>query len=732
VVLAFQAPRLAGSEALRDTIARASTDMLGAPLRYEALRVGLLPPRLELRAPSLPAADPEAPPLLAADRVSLRIALWPLLAWTLLLDRVEIDGLEASLVRTRDGITWPEPPPDPATPEGAGDGESASDDGSIRLAVSRIDLRNARIELIDRAVSPAVAWRLESVDLEARGGVIARRLEIRGTATSGDGGQLRLEGTSTLDGELDLRLHLDAVALASTAAYAGEGVTVGATVSGEVSVKGPAAAPERTAARLVLDARDLRIAAAAFAGRASVDASWPGDPTRTRGTFSVDATSMRMAFGTGLVKPAGTHSELRGRISIDEGGEVDVVLDHVGLARMEAKGRVRIGESVSVSLDAPPFDPTGLQALLVAGAPADLSGRMSLRAAHATFEPLRISGEARLDGVRIGLPSGGAVEVSGSIVGRGRALELADMVLRIGGQPFGLAGRLDHLVGPRRFTVRLSSQGVVRSESVLSGVDPSLANTLSGPMILRGDLAGRLGDEEDATSILDSLTGSLSIDVGRNVGDGGEGGRVRGFSAFREVVRGLDQIGSLTRLDELVPGDGGSDLAAYTSDEFDELAVHFAVADGAMQTERVRIQYGGYALRLQGRILLGDRSLDMSGELELGEKVVAQLGGGAKSKGLTVPVAHVGGTLAEPDVTVSKAAVVSLTGQLLSLAPPVKLLTDQAEKAFPGAGRTIRRGIDELLGTGEDAGARRRGGSAGAPADAPATPPAGTGAEAGR
>src|SRR5207249_9143005 len=103
-------------EAARAKISASARAALGRELRYGEIGVGLLPPSLLVEEPEIAGESAGDPPLARAERVSLRVELWPLFRGQLEVASLAIDGLALHLVRAEQGLVLPgpsgsEPPP---------------------------------------------------------------------------------------------------------------------------------------------------------------------------------------------------------------------------------------------------------------------------------------------------------------------------------------------------------------------------------------------------------------------------------------------------------------------------------------------------------------------------------------------------------------------------------------------------------------------------------------------
>ncbi len=92
VALALLLPSVLASDAVRGQIQTAADGALGREVRYAELEFGLFPPSLLALHVAVAGASAQAPPLVEAERVALRVALLPLLLRRLRIDVALDDG----------------------------------------------------------------------------------------------------------------------------------------------------------------------------------------------------------------------------------------------------------------------------------------------------------------------------------------------------------------------------------------------------------------------------------------------------------------------------------------------------------------------------------------------------------------------------------------------------------------------------------------------------------------
>jgi uncharacterized protein YhdP len=91
VALALLLPRVLASDAVRGRIQTAAAEALGREVRYAELEPSFFPPALLVQGVAVAGASAQAPPLVEAERATLRVALLPLLSRRLRID-VALEG----------------------------------------------------------------------------------------------------------------------------------------------------------------------------------------------------------------------------------------------------------------------------------------------------------------------------------------------------------------------------------------------------------------------------------------------------------------------------------------------------------------------------------------------------------------------------------------------------------------------------------------------------------------
>jgi len=637
--LAVALPRIVKSDAVRARIEGAAEQALGRKVRFAALDFALLPPSLVVRKPSVAGAADSDPPLAEAEEVALRVALAPLLARSVVVDSLVVEGARRRLVRTARGLVLPPPPATPAAP--AGTEAKPAEGPGVALAVRRLALRDTRFVLEDRSVSPAVTWELRDLDADARGESLEAPIAFEAKAALASGGGLQLRGTATLGGELDAELELDGVDLAPLRPYLKQAGELAGDLSGTLRASGPAAEPSAIGAELSL--RDGRVALGevALRGPLSLKADLTGGLGAPQGPFEVDASEAELRYGEAFHKPAGRAATLQGRLVTRPDGSLGVDGAALGLHDLRAQLSLTGGRRTRVEARIEPFELAGWEELLPALEGYGLSGRLAPGEVRLATSPLEVHATLPLDGLRAQHPEAGPVELRGTLEARGDVVETRDLRLLAAEQTVEIAARLSELGGTPRFQVETRTEQADTNRLVSAFT--SRRDTFFGLLDLDGNLSGRLGD-----SLVRSLQGSTRLDV--------RDGRIAGLSLLEatfEAIAGKGAGGLAAVGVNVASAFTGKDLSRFYAEDFESLTGTLRLADGVASTDDLRLVYGDYSVDLAGDLGLEDGGYRMRGFLTLGPEVDAalasQLGGEAPAskEPPVIPIAAEG-DLGEP------------------------------------------------------------------------------------
>ncbi len=333
---ALLVPRLVSSDAARHRITKVVRGATGREFVWRDLDVRILPARMVLSEAHLAGATPEDPAFAEARSISLHLSLLPLLAGAVVVDSLVIDGATVRLLRTEDGIAWPRPPErervEPEEPRDPHAPRKPRDRRDPQLAVRRVDLRDVRVVLDDRAVSPPVTWDLsqlsghaESEDWEGT----AIRIDLAGRLA--ETGSLEASGYASADRSVQLCLDLDGISLQPFRSYLADGQDLAGDVSGRVHLRGAAGALGRLGVALTVKGAAFDLDEIRTRGDVEIGADLSGPPFE--GPFQIDATEADFEAGSslGFTKPSGMAAVAAGRLVPDaEGYGFDAVQVDIG------------------------------------------------------------------------------------------------------------------------------------------------------------------------------------------------------------------------------------------------------------------------------------------------------------------------------------------------------------------------------------------------------------------
>ncbi len=688
-VLALWLPRLVQRPEVRERIVSAAREATGRELHYESLGVGLLPPRLEMRAPQLEDPGGEAP--LGADRVALRIAWLPLLARKIVVERVDVEGPEVTVLRTDAGFTLPLRPPEREAPgpPTANQEPAGEQGGGFDLLVRRVRVAGARVTLEDRTLQPVARLRLEDADLQVEMRSLAGDLGFRMDGLLA-GAPFSGSGERAADGALDLEVQIKGLALAALEPWVGGDPLAGA-LDLELSGGGT---PQRIE-RLQIDSRladaDLALGDLRIHGPVPLQAELSGPPEELGGPVSLDLTQAGLAVEESFRKPPGVPARLRGKLVQEAGGRrlEDLSLE---LHTLQARGRAAIEPARELTLDADPLALEGWQDLIPALGDRVPGGTLALRGFRVRTSPLRLYGALELGALSVPLEHGDSAVLSGVLEGQGDALEGEGLTLRIAGQPFRLGLRLAGLTEGPHFALRLETDAA-DSQRLLAAL-AGREDTLSGPLRLRSQLQGPLAGE---APLLGRLSGQVSFEIAP--------GRLRGVSFLKSTFDVLGQTGAAVRVaGELA---GGEKVERFYEDRFERLGGTLEIVGGRARTDDLRLDYRDYRVELRGSIGLADRSLDLTGRLTIFESVDRALAQGSPEAAVrqeppvkrVIPLAAVRGTVDSPRITVTRQAALGF-GAAYAADPRRRAKWERKldEKLGEGAGREVLGILDAILG----------------------------------
>jgi hypothetical protein len=716
IALAVALPRLVRSEAARTRIEEAAREATGREIRYGELDFGLLPPRLVVREPEVKGESSGSPPVFEAAGVELEIALAPLLAWTVVVDSLVVEGATVRLVRTPDGIALPQqasageapkapdaapipsespasapaedaassPPPSQESERGADE-----DEGGFALAVRQVALRDCRLLLEDRTVSPQATWELRDVVATASGKSLEDPIdfELRGALASG--GSFQADGEAEIEGPFRIDFQLENVVLAPAAPYLAKGQRVGGAVSGTVSVLGA----EQEAERINVDVRvrggELAADDLTIRGEMKIRADLEGGLGDATGSFQLDATDAELEYGAAFRKGRGTAATATGRIVTGPDGQIGLRDTQVKIENFEAEVQVETGARTRTTIDAEPFDLTGWGTMIPALAESDPAGELGIRDLTVSTQPLEVRGDLDLQNFRLRQQSGAEIVLRGGFRGTGAEIRSEKLVALVAGQEIRLSVVVSELAGKPRLATKVEADDLESSE--LLALVTEKKETLQGPMELRGALASPLGTDR---SFAETIEGTVRFRI--------EPGRLKGVSLLEKTFQRVGTAGDAALLAGRLKG--GRTLQRFYDDEFQYLGGTLRIARGLARTDDLRLVYHNYTVDLRGTVTLRDQRLDLRGKLTIDEEIDGAIASRSPAdqkpqagSSRVIPLARVTGTLDSPRVEITDEAVIRFAALYATYERREEWEGKIDEYLGQGEGRKVLDALDGIL-----------------------------------
>ena len=699
--------RYSRTPAMHDRIRAISVSQWGRPLVYDELEIQLLPPGFKLTDVSLPGSAPNEPDFFKAHRLELRMALLPLLRMAVVIDSLEIEGLDIEVIRDESGFDWPSSPSSSASEAEAENAQSGKSwflkmDWGLR----RLRVRNARVALIDKTISPAETSGLEAIDWTISRSDAELPIKIDFQGDSIGGGRLTVRGNSNRQGRLDLEMTVSDLDLSGAArplaAAFDRKIETQAILSGKVHVRGPWETPEALKFETEISSSALRWEDDEVTGRVRLKGEFDALRPKLHGNLTLDAMDAEVALGEFFHKPKETPLHVDSEWRVDAGSGGEIAFDRIELASINASGKVLFGEELELRLETDAFPASALALLSPELSGQGARGSLTIQGFVYHHDPLSIQGTLQAEELHVDFKDGGGVSLSARFVGQGQSVILSDGNFSAGDQNLSITGKVEELSGQLPFELNIKTPKPIRANAFLSGLSPTLEDSLYGPVMMRAQLTGsgaQLGSEVD---FFDSLNGTLNLKMGKAIEGVDEGGRIVGFSLLSSLFNSMAKYGQINRLTHFILGDKAPDLSDRTEDAFEKAELSSKVDRGVCEIQSAELVEASYSANLLGNMRLIDLSLDLRGQIQLGEKTSAVLGTSSKSGNIVIPVAHIGGTLSAPQVDLSESAVLTLSRQLVSKNVAIKTVLDGTDKFLPGAGSLLGSGLDTLLlGDGE-------------------------------
>jgi len=361
VAIALWLPRYVASPDFAARLRAGAREISGRDVEWRELSVGIVPLRLIASGVRISGSD-AGPPALEAEHVDLRLALLPLLARTVAIDSLALDGAALRIVRSKAGVDWGGPP----EPSAGGHGGGGPESGGLALAVRNLRVASSRVSFEDRSVAPPASLELLDVAAKLRGaGAGPVAVDLSGRLAGG--GELRADGSLAPTGSGSLTLTLRGVAVAQLAPWLGKNVQLtGGSADGTLRAGGPLRAPDQLEADLKLDGADLRVAEVGLRGPVAAHAllaAQTGAAGGYGGHFEIDATRAELVYGGAFRKPPGASATADGKLVTQPDGKLGVDAVKLSIKNMDGQGSLAPG-GPSLVLEDPASLDADLEGLL--------------------------------------------------------------------------------------------------------------------------------------------------------------------------------------------------------------------------------------------------------------------------------------------------------------------------------------------------------------------------------
>jgi len=503
-----------------------------------------------------------------------------------------------------------------------------------------------------------------------------------------DGSELRVEGTSTTEGSVDVRARLESFDVANARPFVADPeMRLEGLATGKARLVGDVAAPEFVSFELGVDRGVLVSKDASLEGPFLAGLKIKEPFTRPRGKADLDLTAARLRYGESFAKPSGVRAEANARFVPEESGEV-VFESQLALRDIDTiLVQGAIGDTTSVAVSTTNFDLAGWDEILPVLAPYSARGIVSLDGVGvelAEGEPQRFGGRLALRGVALTLPDAGRVQLRGTILGEEMRIRTKGLKAKLGPAVIAIRAAIEDPAGEGRFDLEIETDGPVEANDVLSNLT-SVRDRIYGPLLFDGRVTGRLDDSAGATS---TLAGKMRFTIGE-----GGGGRLRGVSLLQTILDQIPLVGQAASVSRAIRG--GRSVDDYFAGRFDVIEGDFVIGDGRVDAETLRLAHPGYEAWLTGPVRLEDLAIDMSGYVLLKDDLVGAIGGlaGADVQDrdpIRIELAKVTNTLTEPKV--------EMTAETLSAVPKLLIQGTGLDTITLGIGKGVGRALDRALG----------------------------------
>ncbi|HTO55417.1 MAG TPA: AsmA family protein [Myxococcota bacterium] len=656
------------AEKLRGPLQEQASAALGRDVTLGKISLAIFPlPAVRIANVRISGPKPADPPLAEIAELRLRVAVLPLLAKKVELRALELDSPRVNIPFDKDGkpILPGTKKPEAGKPaeKGAAKPEAGKPGGApaggLALAVDRIAIHDA-----DVVAGP---WKVEHANIDGHlaldgSGAFKYSANLPGLANL-RGGEVELANLLGTTPQVDAHGEFSA-ALGDVRKRFALTEDVTGTASGEYAAT--LNGGEIKAASASVDVPDLLLR------NGGLVVSGPARGHAVLGeSYSFDLSDARVEQTNVFAKPKHTTLSVTGKL----GKEASLAALRDALLKIgenELPLQLELAKKpMKVHLGKTSLDLGKLRELLPPDKP-QLSGRLAVDGFDVELQPLRVLGNATLDGVETQLGHG-PISISGPLRGKGETVGVENAVAIVGGQKIGISA-----------SYALDSGTITADYGANKAELGSLVEALAGRKELDGTLNTN-GHVEMRSAGISTLGGGGKIAI--------QPGRIQGFSLAKQVM------GSLAALPALALAAKGKDISKYEQEEFDHLTADYTISDGRVHTDNLELAYQDATAYLQGSVGLVDRALDLTGKVVLTKKADAEFAGTGRAKERVIPISHVGGTYDSPKIELDQKTLASLAYMYVG----DEKMRKKLDKALgPGGADAVEGVLDGLLGGGNN------------------------------
>ena len=659
VLLVLALPYIVSLDALRARVIAAAEQALHRKVEIGAMRIQILsgPGAGVERVVVHNTAGFESPAFLSADRVSVKVAFWPLLSRRVEVRAIVLDGVTVTIERGPDGAMNI----DDFLSAGKRDSAPASRTAAAALLVSRVEINRGRALFVDRKVSPGKTITLVLDELTGRltdiGPTTPAHFDLVGRFLADSGRNLALKGTLGPPptegpvGEAPLAAAFSAksLALARLAPYA---AAFQSTDPGALSIDGKVSG--KLLGALEISGNIALVPAAASSSIPAVDGTFRSVFDSGKGTLVIGRSLFEVAKLPLSIEGRVDDLSRQWRVALRIATPGDVELDRVtglpGLAgRLPAgvklAGRVR----VEMQIDGPSSDLEMRGSAQAQSFGVSMDGQ-PLFAAPSLYATLGSRGKAALAG-RVTAPSGKLKSLPFEKLVSDWTWDQGSLTLSSSAGVFGgtLAARVDSDFAHPKSDSRLALDvQAVQGQPLLESLT-SLRNVFSGTLRGKMSLTSQ-GLGWDAVSKTARGEGRIAV----------ADADIRTVQLMPEVARTLSAVGKVAGFQ--VP-------ASLESTKFSTLETSLKLADGRLATPDLTMSGRDVSVLADGSIGL-DRTLTYQGRIVLGPAIVKSLGNAgrylADSTGRIALAFRASGPITAPKVTIDESVVLDLGRRVLA------------------------------------------------------------------